>query len=112
MIIEEIIQDYLSKKISCPVLFERPEKAKAPYVLIEKTGSGKAEHICSSTVALQSYADSLLQAMILNEQVKEAMDTLACIDEVCRSQLNSDYNFTDPTTRQYRYQAVYDIIHY
>lgn len=112
MVIEEIVQKYLLRKLNYPVLTERPEKAKAPYVLIEKTGSGKSEHICSSTIALQSYADSLYQAAILNEQVKEAMDTLACIDEICRSQLNSDYNFTDPTTKQYRYQAVYDIIHY
>ena len=29
-----------------------------------------------------------------------------------RQTLNSDYNFTDVTTKKYRYQAVYDLKYY
>ena len=28
---------------------------------------------------------------------------------IFKSSLNSDYNFTDTSTKKYRYQAVYDI---
>lgn len=112
MVIEIFMQNYLSDKLKCPVLMERPEKAMFPYVILEKTGGGYEEGIYTSTIVLQSYAESLYKAAILNEQVKEAMNDLACMDEVCKSELNTDYNFTDPTMKQYRYQAVYNITHY
>jgi hypothetical protein len=30
-------------------------------------------------------------------------------DEVTKVTLNSNYNFTDTTTKEYRYQAVFDL---
>ncbi len=42
-----------------------------------------------------------------NETVKLAMDSLDELAEVCRVQLNSDYNFTDTASKRYRYQAVF-----
>ena len=48
----------------------------------------------------------------LNEQVKAAMEDLADLDEVSACRLNSDYNFTDTTTKHYRYQAVFDLVFY
>jgi hypothetical protein len=62
--------------------------------------------------AIQSISDSLLGAATLNEAVKLAMDSAASLAEVCSANLNSDYNFTDTSTKQYRYQAIYDITHY
>ena len=66
----------------------------------------------SATIALQSLADSLYNAAVLNEQVKEAAADMIELDKICRVSLNSDYNFTDIQTKQYRYQAVYDITYY
>ena len=37
---------------------------------------------------------------------------MVALDEVSKVSLNSDYNFTDAATKRYRYQAVFDIIHY
>ena len=54
----------------------------------------------------------MVDAASLNEEVKQAMDDLISLNEICRSQLNSDYNFTDRNKRIYRYQAVYDVTHY
>ena len=34
------------------------------------------------------------------------------LSEITRVDLNSDYNFTDETTKQPRYQAVFDLVHY
>lgn len=110
--IEEIILNHLAAKLSAPVYMEVPEKPPALFVVLEKTGSGRNDHICSAVFAVQSYAQSLLQAARLNEQVKAAMDVLPMLDEVCAARLNSDYNFTDTTSKRYRYQAVYDITHY
>lgn len=85
-----------------------PEK----FVLIEKTGGGMSDRIFSSTFAVQSWAQSLYDAMALNDRVKTAMLDLPSIKEVTKCSLNSDYNYTDITTKQPRYQAVFDVVHY
>lgn len=111
--IETALIRYLNDKLNVEAYAEYPEDAPAQFVLMEKTGSGIFDRLSRATIALQSYADDLLDAMKLNEQVKEAMDELPWeVDGVTRSKLNSDYNFTDTSTRKYRYQAVYDITYY
>lgn len=111
--IEKTILDFLSEKLSPVIVYtERPVDPEETYVILEKTGSGKDNHICSAMIALQSYAGSLLAAAELNEKVKTAMDDLISLDEICKVKLNTDYNYTDTETKQYRYQAVYDIYHY
>ena len=114
MIIEETIRNYLNEKLDCDVWLEIPKGTVMPaeYVLVMKTGSSRENHINHAVVALQSYAASLLDAMELNEAVKEAMDALITQNSVSAAALNSDYDFTDTQTKAYRYQAVYDITHY
>ena len=111
--IETALIRYLNDKLNVEAYAEYPEDAPAQFVIMEKTGSGISDRLSRATIALQSYADTLIDAMKLNEQVKEAMDELPWeVDSVTRSKLNSDYNFTDTSTRKYRYQAVYDITYY
>lgn len=110
--IEKIILNYLNDQLNVPVYMERPEKDTGEYVVIEKTGSGRMNHINRATFALQSFGNSLVRAAEINEDAKAAMDALIVLPEVSRSQLNSDYNYTDTQKKRYRYQAVYDITHY
>ena len=63
-------------------------------------------------IAVQSYATSMERAALLNEEVKAAMNEIVELDDIARCDLNSDYNYTDTSTKQYRYQAVYDLVHY
>lgn len=111
MIIEKTICDYLSQKLDCPVLPEKPKRPFGKMVFVEKTG-GSGELLISSTVAIQSYDGSMFKAAELNEAVKKAMFEMIELDSICKVELNSDYNFTDTETKEYRYQAVFDIIHY
>lgn len=111
--IEITLYDYLTEALDVPVYAEIPAAKPATYVTFEKTGSSLSNHIYSSMFAVQSYAPTLLGAAELNEVVKQAM--LAApetVSEITSVDLNSDYNYTDPGTAQYRYQAVYDIYHY
>lgn len=110
--IEKIVYDYLSEALTVPVRLEVPENPPERFVLLEKTGSGVENHIYSATIAVQSWAETLFEAAELNEQVKAAMDEIVRLPEICRCRLNSDYNFTDTATKRYRYQAVFDIVHY
>lgn len=110
--IEKTILDYLKTKLTVPVYMEEPVDAPGSFVLIEKTGSGRENYIQASTFAFQSYAESLYEAALLNETLKNVIDSLIVLDDIGQVRLNSDYNFTDTTTKRYRYQAVYDITHY
>ena len=105
--IEEKVREYLEDKLDIPVRMEEEPGLPEEYVLIEKTGSGEENHIASATLAIQSYG-----AASLNERVKEAMEKIVEMDDISKCQLNSDYNYTDTTRKKYRYQAVYDMVHF
>ena len=107
--IETTVLDYLSSVLTEPCSLEVPERLPARFVLLEKTGSSRKNFINTATFAVQSYAPSLFEAAELNERVKAAMDDLILLPDIFSAKLDSDYNFTDTATKQYRYQAVYNI---
>ncbi len=107
--IEILVREHLNDLLDAPAYLEIPDDAPEKYVTVEKTGSSEENHILSATLAIQSRADSMYEAAELNEKVKAAMKRIVEKDGISRSKLNSDYNFTDVTTKKYRYQAVYDL---
>lgn len=110
--IEQIVLEHLAGALDVPVHDEVPPAPPASFVVVDKTGSGRENFILSATFAVQSYAPTKYAAAALNEQTKEAMDRLIELDEIISSSLNSDYPFPDTSTKQYRYQAVYNLQHY
>ena len=111
--IEKIVLDYLNGVLDVPCYMEVPEKPIAPYVVIEKTGNGflviQGNKILSGTLAIQSYGTSLYNAAELDEEVKTAMESIVELDSVYRCRLAGSYNFTDTSTKRYRYQSVFDM---
>ena len=89
-----------------------PKEELTGYVIVDKTGSSRTNHIITTSVAIQSYGASLYDAMALNKQVEAAMEGFAQQPNVARVEFETDYNFTNTTTKQYRWQAVYQITHY
>lgn len=111
MIIEKVVCDYLQTKLDCPVLPEKPKRPFGKMVFVERTG-GRGRFIKESTVAIQSYDDSMLKAAELDEMVKELMFGITEIPDITHIELNATYNFTDTTTKEHRYQSVFDLTHY
>lgn len=110
MIIEEVIIQYLSKVLGVSVYGGKPSKdIPTRYVLVEKTGSSRVDYINTADIVLQSYAESMIEAARLNEDVKSAMDSIIEHKDIYKAKLNTDYNYTDTTKKQYRYQAVYQV---
>lgn len=109
--IEKLLLDYLDDNLEVFVGYEPPGQT-TDYVLIDKTGSSRTNHIITSTFAIQSYAPSLYEAMLLNKELCEAMEGFAELDQITRVELETDYNFTNTATKQYRWQAVFNITHY
>ena len=117
MMIEKLIVNYLNEqyaasRLPCMAYAMRPADVADTYVLFEKTSSEKLNNLTTSTIAFQSYAPDLLGALELNETIKELIEQMVELDEVSAVKLQSDLNYTNPNTKQPRYQAVFDITHY
>ena len=111
--IEKIIIEYLNANLEdVKAYMERPKDPGKQYILIEKTGTHEENHIRHSTIAIQSIAPSLYGAASLDEDVISLMMNAISMDDISSVKLNSDYNFTNWESKQYRYQAVFDITHY
>lgn len=116
MIIEATLLEYLTgefEDMGLPVYTMTPKQdVPRNYIVIDKTGSGHTNGIDRATIAIQSISsDSLLRAAEINEDVIEAMEGFPQTMNIFGVHLQADYNFTNTTTKQYRYQAVYEI-HY
>lgn len=110
-IIEAAVISHLCTKLaSADVYAERPKNPPAKYWIIEKTSADEENHILKATIAVQSIsAASLLEAAEMSRDAEQAMRELIEVDGIGKSKLNSAYNFTNPETKEYRYQAVFDI---
>lgn len=108
--IEQILIEYLNAN-NIKAFTQKPSDL-TEFVVVSKTGSRKENHIKRATVAIQSYSDSLYNAALLNELVKDAIENMVDRDDVSSCKLNSDYNYTDTTTKEFRYQAVFDIVYF
>lgn len=115
--IETAVRQYLIEQdiegIGINVRLQVPENPPAEYIIIQKTGSGRFNRIDQAMIAVQSISSkTLLRAAQINEAVKEAMLEMAeNSNEIYRCELNSDYNFTDADTKEYRYQAVFNLFY-
>lgn len=112
MIAKDLL-DFLNddETLATPAYMEVP-KELTDFILLDQTGSDETNHITTTTIAVQSYGATLWDAMVLNDKVKAAMKRFVRLDNVTRVELETDYNFTNTTTKQYRWQAVYNITHY
>lgn len=115
--IETVLLNYIetalaAQGLNIPVCFEVPKTAPETFVKLERTGGGLTDYIHRATFAVQSYAPTLEKAAQLDALIVGiVLDSPACA-EICAAHLNSHYNYTDTTTKRYRYQAVFDISHY
>lgn len=112
MTIVQLLIGYLSEQLEGVFVGVEAPKQITNYVLIDQTGSNTRNHITTTTIAVQSYGASLNNAILLNGEVKSLMAGFVAESEVASVRLETDYNFTNTETKQYRWQAVYQITHY
>lgn len=110
--IEITVLDFVAERLEVPVRMEVPAKPPNRFVVLRKTHSSRENFIDTSIFVADSYAESLLEAAKLNEQVMSVMDDLIELNTVSSARRSGDYPFPDTSTKRYRYQAVYDITHY
>ena len=109
--IEKTVLDYLNDELTVTAYMEKPENVPSTYVLIEKAGGGMENQIWRATLAVQSIGSTLYNAASLNDTVIEKMLDIVNHCDISACSLNSNYNFTDTRTKEYRYQAVFNLVY-
>lgn len=118
MTIEKRTIAYLNNKLSVPTYGAEPTNPRpssnqpSEFCIVQKVGGGESNYIQSASLAVQSYAATLERASELNEVVKSAMKAMVELDEVTSVKLDTDYEYSKESTKQPRYQAVFDIVYY
>ena len=112
--LEEKIISYLSTRTRLHVSNERHAgRGYREYILVQRTGGGRTNEIDRATYAIQSISViSKLRAAQICEEVKTAMEDFEQENGIFSCDLNSDYDFTNTSTKEYRYQAVFDITYF
>lgn len=111
--IESRVIAYLSEQFQIPVVAEVPKDKPAKFLLVERTGRAVIDHIKQANIAVQSWSSvSLADAADLCDEVELIMSGLINDDSIAKCTLENSYNFTDITTKTYRYQAVFNIVYY
>lgn len=110
--IEATLIDYLATELeSDNVYAEVPLDPPVSFVIVERTGGARTDRIWSSTVALQSYGESLASAAALNEAVISALDSLPGNGSVSGFRITGSYPYPDTVRQRPRYQTVVIFYH-
>lgn len=107
--IDFIIKEFLEKNLEVKIFMVEPDLSLDKYVTFERVSNFKKDYLYTTTFAFQSWADTLYDAMILNEKVKEVLEKIDQEKEIMYSKFQNDYNFTDTETKKYRYQSIFEI---
>lgn len=110
MTVEEFYVDFLTEALDVPVSGNVPEDPRPErFVTIEKTGSSTDNFVYRPVIAVQSWAETRMDAARLNELVKQAMLGSIVSPRIFRCNLDTDYYFPELELKQPRYQAVFEI---
>ena len=110
--IDEKILSYLNSNLEPTTYMEQPKKKPARFYLLERTAGGETNHICEGSFVVQSYAPTLFEASQMNHSMIGVFQSMIELPEISRVVLNSSYNYTDPATQQYRFQANFVVTYY
>ena len=110
--IEITIKEHLESRLDAPIFFEFPEDAPDSFVVLKKDGNPRENLLDSAMIIADSYGPSLLEAAMLNEAVKTALDDLVTLPNISASRRGGDYPAFDTKNKRYRCQAVQNITYY
>lgn len=108
--IDITVREHLKARLSVPVYLEYPKECPDTFVVIENAGGMETNFILTATFTVHTIAPTMYKAAKLAWDVKAAMASMTEEDNVSGLRVETTpMNWTDTTTKQYRYRAVYQI---
>ena len=120
MTVEEIIIDYLTENsitgIGEHVYAEKPVDQEDAYILIRRTGGSERDYIRSYLMITEVCVRrdegnglTKLYAADIFEELLRKMQSITGTTALYGCHKNSDYDATDPDSKEYRYQALWEV---
>lgn len=110
--IESVLIGYVGQKTAVHTGGEIPGKRTGSYIVAQKRGGGKSNHIPSATMQFDCYAPTLFEACELSQKVIRAVEESTALDDIASVEFGGDYNSTDTERKVYCYTAMFEITHY
>ena len=110
--LEVTLRQYLAEELSVPVYLEVPKTIPAEYVLLQLIDSGKINQIDAATFSIVAISDSLYNAALLSNSIKEALldsISLRCISHV---DLGGEMSGIDSANKKYQYELTFNFYYY
>ena len=109
--IEKNIMDYL---VDCgfDAFCESPPNPPDTYVVVDKIAEREESKMRFCTIAIQSNAPTMLDAMELNDEITDCMLNIVALRKYGSCKLDNSYPYTNTQLKQYRYQSVFEIVYY
>ena len=108
--IEQTVVDYLSGALTVAVGTQTPKGPPESYVVVERTGGGEKDGLQAAVLALRCTSPTLYGAIALCSLASRAMRMLPwSVENVSGSKIESMYNQTDTSTKEFRYTVVFRV---
>lgn len=109
MLIEPVILKYLKEKLDVPVYMDMPNALPDKFVLFEIIDRGRRNFIDQVTVEFHSYAKQRMDAAVIDEEVRMAMEDIIFLPEVAASHFGGGNDATDTAVDRYRYRCYFNL---
>lgn len=110
MMIEKTLYDYLKSILDVSVHMEFPANPPGKFITIHKMDGGNANRINAATISIESYAESMYEAGVLSENIKEKMEEMGESSSLVFSvKLGGESNSIDTANKRYRYETIWNI---
>lgn len=107
--IEKTVLDYLMEELNTDDIYlELPNELPDNFILFRVIDRGKTDHINMVTMEFYSYGKTKLEAAMLDEKLREAMDHIEELPDIsCHFGGGNDN--PDTTIKRPRYRAYYNL---
>lgn len=112
--IEEIVRNYLISETNTPTWLEFPKDAPERFIVLEVVDRDKQGHIDAVTIEFNSYAESKQEAILLDKEVRKAMENIIEDNRISASYFGggSSGDNNDEEMKRYCYRCYYNLFYY
>lgn len=113
MLIEQRVKEFLDVEFAedeIGVYLETPKTLPATFIVFQLIERGKENQINACTLEFRSYAPSKYEAAVLDEKVREAMETLNETTDIT-AQLGGGNDNPDTSLKRYRYRCYFNLFY-
>lgn len=106
--VKDFLNTYFAGNVS--VCLEIPKNMPEKFIVFQRVDMGREDYIEAVTLEFCSYADSKYEAALLDESLRDAMDSMHSTTDISCKISGGDDDM-DTSLKKYRYRCYYNLHH-